>query len=589
MTSSNSTSKLEALTALKSRRMDGLRMLRFTREQADILRDPCSEIMLTGSNRGGKTLLSAARFAAIARDVPLMTMDGDLIDCRLPHQKDRALLMWVIGDYLKHIGQTIYRVLFRPGLFKMVLDEQTGWWRAWNPVMFPADRDIPRHKQMPAPPLIPGFSLEKDIDKNSDILDVAWYHANLNQFESVTLKNGTQILAYANSSEVKQGDPVDEIWIDEQLVFDEYYDEYVMRLLDNAGRLLWSTIPRDASAAYGQVEERAIMQEEEVSRGERKPEEITTRLHRVTLAKNPFISEEQKAMANERLSGDRAQLVRIQGMRSDRIIAVYGEFNPDFHCVKYHDDLMNDRVTKALEKNNWAPPANWTRELIIDPGTVKPAVLFGTVPPPDLWDHGEPYFIVYGEIYIRRLDAFGIAAKIAEMEIDPTFERMIIDNQMARQKPAGFSKTVGQQYADAFKTKQIQAVQTGYSFLPGDPDFQQRSTKVRTALRMRPCGRPQFRIITQRCPETVKQMLRNVRKTDKQGNPLEEPAEHQQDDLRVTVEYWLSRHPTWIEPPESIDRSKEPGLRAWEQWIKEQDERLGKSRTDGSIPIGIAG
>ena len=106
MTSSNSTSKLEALTALKSRRMDGLRMLRFTREQAEILKDPCSEIMLTGSNRGGKTLLSAARFAAIARDIPLMTMDGDLIDCRLPHQKDRALLMWVIGDYLKRKSST---------------------------------------------------------------------------------------------------------------------------------------------------------------------------------------------------------------------------------------------------------------------------------------------------------------------------------------------------------------------------------------------------------------------------------------------------------------------------------------------------
>jgi hypothetical protein len=84
-------------------------------------------------------------------------------------------------------------------------------------------------------------------------------------------------------------------------------------------------------------------------------------------------------------------------------------------------------------------------------------------------------------------------------------------------------------------------------------------------------------------------MLRNVRKTDKQGNPLEEPAEHQQDDLRVCCEYWISRHPTWIEPPDSVDRAKEPGLRAWEKWLKEQDEKYGKSRTDGSIPIGIAG
>lgn len=582
-------SRLEQLAQLKALRMDGLRMLRFTREQAEILRDPCSEILLTGSNRGGKTLLAAARFASIARDLPLTTMDGDLIDCRLPHQKGRALLMWTIGDYLKHIGQTLYRVLFMPGLFKIVIDKDTGFWRAWNPVMFPGDWDIPAKDRHPAPPLIPGLDLQHNIAPNSDILDVAWYHANRFEFESVLLKNGTRILAYANSSEVKQGDPVDEIWMDEHLVFDEYYDEYIMRLLDNSGRLLWSTIPRDESEAYGQVEERALLQEEEVAKGERDPEKVTTRLHRVTLAKNPFIAESEKEKAAERLSGDRAQLVRIQGLRSDRILAVYGEFNPDFHCVKYSNPLTNDRVTEALEANNWEPPANWTRELILDPGTIKPGLILGTIPPPELWDHGEPYFIIYKELYIKRLDAWGIAGKISEMEHDPTFERMIIDNQMARQKPAGFSKTVGQQYAEAFESKKIMSIQSGYSFIPGDPDFAQRSTKVRTALRMRPCGRPQLRIIVDKCPNVVRQMLRNVRKTDKHGNPLEEPADHQQDDLRVCVEYWLSRSPSYVEPPISAERMKDHGLIAYERWMKQMEEKYGPAgRQDSSIAIGIA-
>lgn len=583
-------SRLDQLAQLQAHRLDGLRMLRFTREQAEILRDPCSEILLSGSNRGGKTLLAAARFAAIARDIPLTTMDGDRIDCRLSHQKDRALLMWVIGDYLKHIGQTIYRVLFMPGLFKCVIDRDTGFLRAWNPVMFPDDWNIPLNQRKPSPPLIPGLDLMHNISPNSDILDVAWYHANLNQFESVIMKNGTRINAYANSSEVKQGDPVDEIWMDEHLVFDSYYDEYVMRLLDNSGRILWSTIPRDESAAYGQVEERALAQEDELAKGERQPADITTRLHRLTLAKNPFIPEEEKAKAAERMSGERAQLVRIQGVRSDRLLAVYGEFTPDFHCVEYANPLQNDRVTEALRANNWEPPANWTRELIIDPGTIKPGVLFGTVPPPEMWDDGEPYYIIYKEIYVRRLDAYQIADRIAQMEHDPTFERMIIDNQMARQKPAGFSKTVGQQYAEAFETKKIMSIQTGYSFLPGDPDFGQRSARVRTALRMRPCGRPQFRIVISRCPETVRQMLRNVRKTDKHGNPLEEPADHQYDDLRVCVEYWLSRHPQWIEPPVSAERLKDPGLLAWERWNKSMEERYGKTPfgMGNSVSCGIA-
>lgn len=588
MSTSHSRQQLEQLAALKARRFDGLRMLRVTREQAEILRDPCSEILLTGSNRGGKTLLAAARFASICRDIPVMTVDGEEIDCRLPHQKDRGLLTWVIGDHLKHIGQTLYRVLFKPGLFSIVQDKRTGWWRAWNPVMFPEDRDCPRSARKPAPPLIPGFNLMRDIDPASDILEVAWYHANLNQFESVTLKNGTQIMAYANSSEVKQGDPVDEIWMDENLVYDEYYDEYVMRLLDNAGRMCWSTISRDESAAFCQVDDRATQQEEEVARGERKPEDVTTRCHRVTLAKNPFIGDKEKAEASERLSGERAQLVRIQGVRSDRVIAIYSEFSSDFHCVKYADASMNDKITEALEANNWQPPANWTRELILDPGTVKPAVLFGTVPPPEFWDHHEPYFILYNEIFIRRLDAYQIAARIAEIEHDPTFERMIIDGQAAQQTPMGFSFTIGRQYANAFDSKKIRSISSGgiAHFIPGDTDFKQRSTRVRTALRMRQCGRPQLRIVAARCPETIKQMTRNRRKTDNQGNPLEDPADKQVDDLRVCVEYWLSRHPTYVEPPKSEMDMLDPGTRLWKQRMEEFSKL--KSNESSSISIGVA-
>ena len=169
MTTMHSRQQLQMLASLKAQREDGLRMLRVTRDQAMILKDPCSEILLAGSNRGGKTILAAARFASIFRDVPIMTMDGEEVHCRLPHQQGRELLMWVIGDHLKHIGQTIYRVLFKRGLYKIVRDPKTGWWRSWNPVQFPSDRDIPRKDQHPSFPLIPGFDLENNIDPASEI------------------------------------------------------------------------------------------------------------------------------------------------------------------------------------------------------------------------------------------------------------------------------------------------------------------------------------------------------------------------------------------------------------------------------------
>ena len=83
-------------------------------------------------------------------------------------------------------------------------------------------------------------------------------------------------------------------------------------------------------------------------------------------------------------------------------------------------------------------------------------------------------------------------------------------------------------------------------------------------------------------------MLRNVRKVDKHGDPLEFPRDNQNDDARVCVEYWLSRNPTWIEPPASSERSKDPGTRAWERHLAEMDEKYNKQPGDRSISIGIA-
>lgn len=54
------------------------------------------------------------------------------------------------------------------------------------------------------------------------------------------------------------------------------------------------------------------------------------------------------------------------------------------------------------------------------------------------------------------------------------------------------------------------------------------------------------------------------------------------------VEYWLSRNPTWIEPPVSVERSKDSGVLAWERHLAQMDEKYGKSKSDNSVSIGIA-
>lgn len=568
-----------AAAELQNRLLDGLAMIRVTETQAEVLRDQCGKILLVGSNRAMKSVTAVVRMASIARDKPVTTMSGEKIFCRRPDQRGRPLRIWIIGDYAKHIGQTLHRLLFEDRVFEMVKDKDTGVWRSWNPVLHPSDWDIPSSERKFAPPMIPQSEIEGNI---------IYENAGKKEWTACKLKNGTELYAYASSGEVKQGEAVDEIWIDEQLVFDRYFSEYAARLQDRNGRLFWSTIHRDESSAFQLFEERAELQAREVESGERKPEEVTARLHRLTVADNPFIPEEAKKEFAESTMGERDYKVRVLGIGSRDSILIYPEYSPHFHVVDYENEGLNDAVTEAMRKNNWRPPQDWTRELILDPGTEKPGILFGAVPPPEMWDHGEPYYIVYDEIFVRKQDAYQLAKRVREKEGGFTFERFIIDGQAARQKPMGFSHTIGAQYSRAFESEGLRSRQTGHAFIPGDPDFVQRSGRVRSALRVRPCSRPQLRIVGHQCPELVIQMKRNVRKTDREGNPLEAELENQINDLRVCVEYWLSRHPQYVEPPVSDKLLFDPGYQQYlaKKKFHEQFHKQAPSSEDRSVNVG---
>ena len=112
------------------------------------------------------------------------------------------------------------------GAFKVIKDDATGKDRAWNP-NDPADK-AREAEARPAPPLIP----ERYIDG-----EPAWTDKKNKVFSRITLTNGNVICAYTAKGDVKQGDPVDLIWIDEDIVYPEYINEYRARLSDRKGRL----------------------------------------------------------------------------------------------------------------------------------------------------------------------------------------------------------------------------------------------------------------------------------------------------------------------------------------------------------------
>lgn len=537
---------MQAAAALHEHSMDGLRLFRPTKPQEDALRnmslEHIFEVLIVAGNRAGKSVLAAVFFASFLRDVPITCWSGEQIHCRPERLRGQTVNAWLIGDHLKHIGQTLYRLLFDPkpskGLFRIIKDQVTGAWRPWEPEKYPGDRDRKNESRW-NPPIIPPSFFDGEP---------SWAHKVDHEFRVIRLKNGASIYAFASSAEVKQGDPVDLIWNDENIVTKNYYQEWLSRLRDDGGMIMWSTIPRDDCYVFNAVIDRLESYEEEIKRGERTPEELRSLKVHLSYLDSPFIDDVQKELALEQ-SGDRDSLVRIYGLRSTQLISIYQDFSADFHCVNYADDKMNDKVTRALEKNNWRPPSDWTRELILDPGTQKPAVLLGAIPPIEFWDHGEPYFICYDELYVRRMTPDYIAESIMRKERNYYFERFIIDNRMGRQTPPGYVERVDYQYTKAFRKAKLQSRQTGFGFIAGDDNFVRRSHQVINAMRSRPCGRPQLRIIAPACPRLVEQLKSNIRKTTPDGETKEEAADNQVDDMRVCLEYWISRRPTYVRPP----------------------------------------
>jgi hypothetical protein len=492
------------------------------------------------THNSGKSTSAAVKFAAVARAKPVYGSDGQVFEQRLPHQQGRKLTMWIVGLQLNHIGQTIHRVLFRPGLYKIIRDEATQAWRAYDPV-----KDAGRSGVKPSFPLIPW----------SEVKEVSWANKASRQFEYISLE-WADIYAFASTSDVKQGDPVDYIWIDERIAIPGHYAEWQARLSDTKGRIVWSSMPRVDNWAMLRLNQRAEEQEQEVQTGER--QKVDVEVIRLRFSNNPHIDSEEK---RKRLEGwnEEERKQRDEGLFLTDSVKIYPTFDPNLHRAIYRYPEQDDAISRILRERNGEPPSDWTREWVLDPGTAKPAVLLCAVPPPELWVNNEPFFIPYKEIYRPRTDAGPLMEMVKHAAGGYRFRRAIIDLKASRQTPMGFTMSIGQNYSNHLKRINFQSDETGFGFTPGETDIQVRWQIVENALRVRPSGVPQLRIVAEGCPNLMQQMERNLRATELgvEGVQivLEKPAKGQKDDLRNCLEYWLSRGPTWVEPQETaIDR-----------------------------------
>lgn len=556
-----------AAKELINRRCETMRIFRSREDQEEFFRCTAKEVLARGGNRSGKSTISAVRFAAIATNRPVITESGERIDCRLPHQKGRKLRMWCIGYQENHIGQTLYRLLFKSGLIKIIRDAETQEWRAFRPW---EESDLARIREVKlSPPLIPNRYIKPG--------SWAFKHRGNNVFTKVetwdpeTKQDLAEIYAFSSTGEPKAGDPVDEIWIDEHIEYAKHYAEWQARLIDYDGRILWSSWPRTTNDALLKLTERA-------------KECIDDEVPQVkefvfTMSGNPYLPQKAK---DEALAGwdDTQRKTRDRGEYETDELLLYPNFSRKLSSAITDRDVKEDFLSEILRSRGGEPPDDWTRELVLDPGTASPAVLFCAIPPEEYGD----FRLAYDEIYIPRLTADGLAEKVLLKVQGRHFHRFIIDGNAARQSPMSFGITILQNYTDAFERLGIRSEQTGPGFTFGSNDIASRVMQLQSWMTIRADGTTKLRIVTKRCPFLVRQLETLFKKKD--GDVItDKPASGQKHDLSDCLEYWASRSPQYVKPPE-IKSTASPAYRYFME--KRQKRESGESHQPIHIGAGAA-
>lgn len=530
--------QINAIAEYQKRKVDALALLRPYANQEPAFEDRCQESIIIGGNRAGKTLTGAAKFAAAARDVPVTFNDGRKVHIRREHQRGKHLLMWVFGLDMNHIGKTIHRMLFRsqPAVFYIIRDEDTGAWRAYEPW-----RDSARkNERKPAPPLIPPSWVKPG--------SWSWENKSARNFEKVVIWNPhtkeitAEIRAWSSKSdEPPAGDPVDVIWIDETIKKPGFYSEYQARLLDNQGFMFWTSWPASGDAPCADVLQDISRRAAE---SKEKGDDLVSE-HVLPTDENPHFGKEQLARWASQFS-EAEYKARVKGEFQTGRIRMYPTFDPQIHKAII-DGPDEDDVSRILRGRSGEPPSDWTRELILDPGTAAPAVLLCAIPPLHLGS----YYIPYREIYIPQLDAEALAKEVKRHVAGYEIERMIIDDQAGRQKPMGFRLTIQANYQNHFETAGVRSRAHGSKFIPGSADVAGRILAVIDALKPAPlCKHPQIRIVTEHCPNLCKQMTQ-YRKSLTSGLTNDfKPARGQKIDVAQCLEYGVSRKPVYVPPSE---------------------------------------
>jgi hypothetical protein len=495
-----------------------------------------------GGNRSGKSIFGAVFVASAARRMPIVGVDGRPFPPVAP--TDRPLLIWVIGKGEDHIGDTLHRLLFAPDQVPILRDPETGEIRAARDFR---ERELGISQGMKCSPLVPPDEIES---KN-------WVDKGAQRFSHVRLKNGTTIAAFTSTGDVKMGDPVDLIWIDEDLKYPKYVAEWQARLSDRKGRLLWTAWPWASNYALVEMSERA--KRDAIERSDN-PDVVEVVL---TFSENPFIDPEEKRKRRTAwsFSGDAEVRSRDEGDFMTDLVLMYPNFSKIVHGVG-REGMAPDRLEQELAKTAHVPPPHWTHRLFLDPGHSYTGILFVATPPPEVGD----YVVVYDELYLRGYDAQMCAKAVKQRLSGRVFWEFVIDGRIARETAVGIGKTYYQIYANAFAEVGLRSVVNAAGFTISSDDVSTGILAVRNWLAIRSDGTPKLRVVTSAVPNFC-QEITIYRKAVTREETQEKPAGGQRDHLMDDLRYAAMHGCEYFEPPDLSAVLPESGVyRAFREW-----------------------
>lgn len=442
----------------------------------------------------------------------------------------------IVGQNWKHIGLVVVPYLFRAGAFKIIRDEQTGKFRAFDPVA-----DAARAKEAkPAPPLIPPRMVKS----------FSWVLKSAGYLNSCELVNGWTIYCFSSEGDPPQGFRASRVHIDEDLGNESWVPEMQARLADNKGLFCWSAMPHSKNEALIGLNERAEKAEEQGN---------TKDIKRFVLRflDNPHIDSDEKRKAIERWSaiGDDVLRQRSEGEFITDSILVYPNWSMAVHGYD-RSTLPNNQV-----------PDDWCRYAVVDPGHAVTAVLFAAIPP------SGDFILLYDELYIRNCNAIIFGQEFKKKVGQQEFYAFLIDAHGARLTDIGSGKSPQEQYIEQMRALQIESRITGHSFIPGADDVQAGLHAVRTMLHIRPEGTPRLRVLRGSLPNFEREMKRYKKQvtyvagtsviTDQ---PNKRGEFHLVDCLRYLCAYEPKYHkpepfietPWWVKWKENREKAKGP-------------------------------